>query len=155
MKTIYHLSHIDLDGYSCQLIMRHTPYTIHSFNANYGAEIVQRLEEILEALHNSNEDAIILITDLNLTAHEAKWLNKEVQDLNDKGRNIEIILLDHHGSGQESADKYAWYYLDTERCATKITYDYAKEHFELVLKDYPDFANQMLKIAKERYKKNQ
>lgn len=131
MKTIYHLSHIDLDGYSCQLIMRHTPYTIHSFNANYGAEVVQRLEEILEALHNSNEDAIILITDLNLTGNEAKWLNKEIQDFNDRGRNIELILLDHHGSGQESADRYNWYYLDTERCATKITYDYAREHFEL------------------------
>ena len=51
--------------------------------------------------------------------------------MNDRGRNIEIILLDHHGSGQESADKYKWYYLDTERCATKITYDYAKMHFEL------------------------
>ncbi|MDX1296282.1 MAG: phosphoesterase, partial [Sulfurimonadaceae bacterium] len=105
-KTIYHLSHIDLDGYSCQLVMRHTPYIIHSYNANYGAEVVERLEEIIEALQNSNEDAIVLITDLNLTANEAKWLDAEVQRLNDRGRNIEINLLDHHGSGKESADRY-------------------------------------------------
>jgi len=26
IDTIYHLSHIDLDGYSCQLIMSYTPY---------------------------------------------------------------------------------------------------------------------------------
>jgi len=130
-KTIYHLSHIDLDGYSCQLVMRHTPYTIHSYNANYGAEVLERLNEILEALHNSNEAAIILITDLNLTASEARWLDKEVKDMNDRGRKIEITLLDHHGSGQESADRYDWYYLDTHRSATKITYDYVKEHFTL------------------------
>ncbi len=130
-KTIYHLSHIDLDGYSCQLVMRHTPYTIHSYNANYGAEVLERLEEIIEALQNSNEAAIILITDLNLTPSEAKWLDQEVKTMNEKGRDIEINLLDHHGSGQESADRYDWYTLDTSRSATKITYDYAKIHYEL------------------------
>lgn len=131
-KTIYHLSHIDLDGYSCQLVMRYTPYTIHSYNANYGAEVLERLNEILEALRDSDEAAIILITDLNLTASEARWLDEEIKKMNDRGRQIEITLLDHHGSGQESADRYAWYYLDTQRCATKITYDYAKEHLSLV-----------------------
>ena len=144
-KTIYHLSHIDLDGYSCQLVMRHTPYVIHSYNANYGAEVVERLEEIVEALHNSNENAIILITDLNLTAGEAKWLDQEVTALNDKGRDIEINLLDHHGSGKESADRYSWYTLDTQRCATKITYDYAKAHYDLDepgwMKAYVDVVN--------------
>ena len=130
-KTIYHLSHIDLDGYSCQLVMRHTPYVVHSFNANYGAEVVERLEEIVEALQNSNESAIILITDLNLTLDEARWLDREVESLNGKGRDITVTLLDHHGSGKECAARFGWYTLDTERCATKITYDYAREHYAL------------------------
>ncbi|MFZ2891186.1 MAG: phosphoesterase, partial [Sulfuricurvum sp.] len=39
-KTIYHLSHIDLDGYSCQLVMAQTSHTMISFNANYGAEVM-------------------------------------------------------------------------------------------------------------------
>jgi len=130
-KTIYHLSHIDLDGYSCQLVMRHTPYIIHSYNANYGAEVPERLEEILEAVQNSNEAAIILVTDLNLNAEEARWLDQEVNALNDKGRDVTITLLDHHGSGKECADRFAWYRLDTQRSATKITYDYALEHYDL------------------------
>ena len=130
-KTIYHLSHIDLDGYSCQLVMRHTPYVIHSYNANYGAEVVERLEEIVEALHNSNEAAIILVTDLNLTVDEAKWLDQEVKSLNQKGRDITITLLDHHGSGRDCSERFEWYYLDTERCATKITFDYALIHYHL------------------------
>ncbi len=131
MKKIYHLSHIDLDGYGCQLVMSYTPYTIASYNANYGAEVLERLNEILEAIKTDREDATILISDLNLYPDEARMLDNEVQKLNEKGRNVDIVLLDHHGSGEESAKKYAWYYLDTSRCATKIVYDYAREHFEL------------------------
>jgi len=127
-KTFHHLSHIDLDGYSCQLVMRYTPYKKYNYNANYGAEVKQKLDLILENIRKNREAAIILITDLNLTADESKWLSNEVKKMNDNGMDITIQLLDHHGSGEESAMKYEWYYLDTTRCATKITYDYAKEH---------------------------
>ncbi len=129
-KTIYHLSHIDLDGYSCQLIMKFTPYKTFNYNANYGAEVRQKLEMILESIKKSSESSLILITDLNLTADESRWLNSEVNNLNELKKDIKITLLDHHGSGEDSANKYEWYYLDTSRCATKITYDYVKEHFE-------------------------
>lgn len=129
-KTIHHLSHIDLDGYSCQLVMQYTPYTITNYNANYGAEVKSKLDLILENIRQSKESALILITDLNLTADESRWLHGQVINMNDNNKNVKLTLLDHHGSGEESAKKYEWYYLDTERCATKITYDYAKEHFE-------------------------
>ncbi len=125
-ETIHHLSHIDLDGYSCQFIMKYTPYKTFNYNANYGAEVRQKLDIILENIKKSKEKSIILITDLNLTADESRWLNNEVN----QNKNIRIILLDHHGSGAESAKKYEWYFLDTDRCATKITYDYVKENFE-------------------------
>ncbi|MEA1919036.1 MAG: phosphoesterase [Campylobacterota bacterium] len=132
MKTIHHLSHIDLDGYSCQLVMQSTPYTIYSYNANYGAEVIERLNQIIEAITKSSDDALILITDLNLYPDEAKSLDQRVKKLNDSGRNITIQLLDHHGSGAKTAAQYEWYFLDTDRSATKITYDYAKEHFEFL-----------------------
>jgi oligoribonuclease NrnB/cAMP/cGMP phosphodiesterase (DHH superfamily) len=103
---------------------------MYSYNANYGAEVIERLNEILEAIEKSNEDALILITDLNLYPDEAKLLNQKVTKLNESGRKIEIQLLDHHGSGEKTAKQYEWYYLDTTRSATKITYDYAKEHFD-------------------------
>jgi oligoribonuclease NrnB/cAMP/cGMP phosphodiesterase (DHH superfamily) len=51
--------------------------------------------------------------------------------MNENKKEITLLLLDHHSTGEESAQKYEWYFLDTQRCATKITYDYAKEHFEL------------------------
>jgi oligoribonuclease NrnB/cAMP/cGMP phosphodiesterase (DHH superfamily) len=124
--TIYHLSHIDLDGYSCQLVMQYTPNTMHFYNANYGEEVPERLRQIIEALEQEKE-AMILVTDLNLNANESRWLDGEVTRLNDAGKTITLQLLDHHGSGKESADRYKWYDLDTTRSATKITYDYAKE----------------------------
>jgi len=130
-KTFHHLSHIDLDGYSCQLILEYTPYKRYNYNANYGAEVKEQLSVIIDAIKATKEPSYILITDLNLNADEAKWLNNEVKKLQEKGVDVELQLLDHHGSGEESAKKYEWYYLDTNRCATKITYEFAKEHFEL------------------------
>ncbi|MCI4406514.1 MAG: phosphoesterase [Sulfuricurvum sp.] len=129
--TFYHLSHIDLDGYSCQLVMAQTEHTMYSYNANYGAEVMDRLEEIIETIKKAKQEATILISDLNLYPEEAKWLNNEVNRLNEGGWNITITLLDHHGSGKETAAQYPWYFLDTERCATKIVYDYALEHYGL------------------------
>ncbi|WP_455755703.1 DHH family phosphoesterase [Sulfurimonas sp.] len=129
-ETIHHLSHIDLDGYSCQFIMQYTPYKITNYNANYGAEVKSKLDLILENIRKSKQSALILITDLNLTADESRWLNNEVRKMNDDKLDVKITLLDHHGSGQESAKKYEWYFLDESRCATKIMYDYTKENFE-------------------------
>ncbi|MBD3800786.1 MAG: phosphoesterase [Campylobacterales bacterium] len=124
--TIYHLSHIDLDGYSCQLVMQHTPHAMHFYNANYGEEVPERLRQIVEALEHERE-AMILVTDLNLTPDESSWLDGEVKRFNEAGKKITLQLLDHHGSGKESAARYNWYLLDTDRSATKITYEFAKE----------------------------
>jgi len=124
--------------------MRYTPYEIFNYNANYGAEVKQKLELILENITKSKSSSRILITDLNLTSDESRWLNNEVKKLNDYKQDIELTLLDHHGSGEDSANKYKWYYLDTARCATKITYDHAKEHFEL---DEPEWMNKFVNIV--------
>lgn len=144
-KTIHHLSHIDLDGYSCQLVMKYTPYKKFNYNANYGAEVKQKLEMILENIIKAKEPALILITDLNLTADESRWITGEVRKLGENKLDVELTLLDHHGSGEESAKKHDWYYLDVNRCATKITYDYVKEHFEYDepawMKKYVDIVN--------------
>lgn len=130
-RTIHHLSHTDLDGYSCQLVMKYTPYDIINYNANYGAEVKQTLELILENITKNSSSSTIFITDLNLTMEEAKWLDLEVSKLNDTKKDIKLILLDHHSSGEDCAKKFDWYFLDTSRSATKITYDYSKENFTL------------------------
>jgi len=132
--NIYHLSHIDLDGYGCQYLTKNCfsdPKTskIESYNANYGPEVKARLEEIITAIKRekfmgkTDIEHVILVTDLNLTTKEAKWLEKEAMNVGAK-----IQLLDHHGSGEKTAEQYAWYKLDTTKCATLITYEWLKTH---------------------------
>lgn len=143
-RIIHHLSHIDLDGYSCQLIMKYTSYKKYNYNANYGAEVKSKLEIILEKIQKEKKAALILISDLNLTADESKWLTHEVAKLNKAKLDLKITLLDHHGSGAQSAKIYDWYTLDESRCATKIVYDYAKEHFNL---DEPEWMEKYVNVV--------
>lgn len=124
---VYHLSHTDLDGYGCQLITSELYKNIRFYNSNYGDEVLFRLKQIMGDLELSGQDDnMILITDLNLSLDEAKNIDKMVKE-KQKTKNVTLQLLDHHISGLECAKKYPWYYLDTSRSASKITYDYMNE----------------------------
>ena len=127
---LYHLSHIDLDGYGCQYITNEYFKDINFYNSNYGNEITQKLEQIMSDIKKDDEkEAKLLITDLNLSMEQANLLQKLVENEKEK-RDIKLTLLDHHKTGRECAQKFEWYYLDEKRCATKITYDYFSKKFE-------------------------
>ncbi len=127
--TVFHLSHIDLDGYGCQYLTSKVFNTIRFYNANYGAEVQQKLEQIYSDIkkekEQNNTTPLILITDLNLTTKECNALEKEAMKLGAK-----ILLLDHHGTGANAAERFAWYHLDTSKCATLITYEWLTENFD-------------------------
>jgi len=126
----FHISHTDLDGYGCQLVTKKIFPNGMYLNANYGLEVKNAIKIVLEALlEYKNDDIFLLISDLNLTIDESKNLDKNIVKLNKDGFNIKLQLLDHHGTGSKSANKYDWYYLDTNRCATKIVYEYFKENY--------------------------
>lgn len=128
---LFHISHTDLDGYGCQLITKEFFKEGFFINANYGLEVKLSIAKVLKDIENyKDEEILILITDLNLTMGESKDLNKNIENLNKDGYKIKLQLLDHHGTGQKSADKYDWYFLDTSRSATKITYDYMCENYD-------------------------
>ncbi|ALV65100.1 DHH family phosphoesterase [Campylobacter fetus] len=119
---IYHLSHTDLDGYSAQLVTSFYLKNIKFYNSNYGKEIDDKFTHILSQI--GDEKAIVLITDLNLTMQQCIHYENLISD-----KNIKLILLDHHQTGLECADKFEWYYMDSKRCATKITYDFFSSMF--------------------------
>ena len=130
MQRIYHLSHIDLDGYGCQYLTTKLFDTIECYNANYGPEVKARLEEIIKKIsqdkfvYGEDDEYLILITDLNLTTKEANWIEKEVTNAGAK-----IQLLDHHSTGLNASERFAWYYLDTTKCATLITYEWLIKNY--------------------------
>ena len=125
---LFHISHTDLDGYGCQLITKEFFEKGFFYNANYGNEVKLTIKKVLEQIEDFiDEEIFFLISDLNLTPQESKDLDKNINDLNASGFNIKLQVLDHHATGQKSADMYDWYYLDINRCATKIVYDYMCE----------------------------
>ena len=125
---IFHLSHIDLDGYGCQYLTKQVFNKIKFYNANYGAEVTERLEQIYSDIKSLKEQSdikpLILITDLNLTTKECNKLEKEAIKLGAK-----LLLLDHHATGINAAQRFAWYILDDTKSATKITYNWLRENF--------------------------
>lgn len=120
--TLHHLSHTDLDGYSCQMVSAHYFDSINFYNSNYGKEINECFNQILASIQiSTSEKHVILITDLNLTMDQAKEFESKVSICD---KEIMMFVLDHHKTGQECADAFEWYFLDSSRCATKITYDF-------------------------------
>ena len=143
MQHVYHLSHIDLDGYGCQYLTTQCYETIDCFNANYGPEVSARLGEIVKKIEQDKfvqgdeTERLILITDLNLTTKEGNWIEKEAIRIGAK-----LQLLDHHATGEKAAERFAWYKLDTTRCATLITYDWLQTHYAF------DKENSLARIVK-------
>jgi len=133
---LFHISHTDLDGYGCQLLTKEMLLTKQFkkgffYNANYGNEVKLTIKKVLGQIENFKDEKIFfLISDLNLTAQESKDLDRNINILNDSGFDIKLQVLDHHATGQRSADIYNWYYLDISRCATKIVYDYMCQEFD-------------------------
>ena len=139
---LFHISHTDLDGYSCQFLTSKVFEKTEYFNANYGMEVKLTILKVLENIKKyKDEDILVIISDLNLTLQESIDLDSEIKRLNDEGYNITLQLLDHHITGKKSAEKFSWYFLDDKRCATKIVYDYLLDKFNASIKDYEFLVN--------------
>lgn len=110
--NVIHISHIDLDGYGSSYLVGEyleKQTNLMQDNTNYG-QIVDKLLD-----YDIEEETIVIITDLNLTLDECVHLDS---------RTKRWMVIDHHGTGQESADQYSQnYYLNTEYCATQLTYN--------------------------------
>lgn len=112
----FHLSHTDLDGYSAQFITKFYLQNIEFYNSNYGKEIDEKFEIIISKVASGD---MLLITDLNLTPIQCENFSRLIAE-----KGAKILLLDHHQSGLECAKTFPWYFLDSSRSATKITYDF-------------------------------
>jgi oligoribonuclease NrnB/cAMP/cGMP phosphodiesterase (DHH superfamily) len=133
-RKVFHLSHIDLDGYGCQVISSRVYKNVEYFNSSYGQEIDDRLSSICKRVKSGD---LVLITDLNLDMAQSKYIDKKSKEM-----GFELLLLDHHKTGKECADSFEWYILDVNRSATKITYDYFKSKVDIAdLKYYVECIN--------------
>jgi oligoribonuclease NrnB/cAMP/cGMP phosphodiesterase (DHH superfamily) len=126
---LYHLSHIDLDGYSCQLLTSYIFKDRHYYNANYGKEVLTRVDQIFEDIEKQKKDRkiFLLLTDLNLSPKEADYLESKKQE---SPYDIHLQLLDHHITGLDVSERFSWYHLNDKKSATLITHEYLKRNFQ-------------------------
>lgn len=143
---IYHLSHIDGDGYGCNLVLDvMSKYevkiegintnNISSYNANYDY-IEKELDMIIEEIEKDDLETnkLLLITDLNLK--NKNYIEKILPIL--EKNNCKIFLIDHHVTSKEISDNYDWYNVFTDNCATK-------EFFNLIIEQ-----NKSLNLKKNK-----
>lgn len=137
MIKLFHISHTDLDGFSCQFLTNKVFNNSKFYNANYGLEVKQALSQALNDIEKFKDSKILfIISDLNLNPQESLELDIKIKDLKDSGFDIKLQLLDHHITGKKSSEKYDWYYLDDKRCATKIVFDYLIKEFNAPINEY-------------------
>ena len=121
--TIFSLSHIDLDGYASQFLLKENLETkIHYYNSNYGNEIDKVLSNMFKKMKYIKEKKLLIITDLNLTTSQCLSLDNLRND------NFEIILIDHHITGKSSSEKFEWYFLNPNYCSTYLVNQFLKEN---------------------------
>jgi len=147
---LFHLSHNDLDGYGAQYMTRAAGFRARYYNADY-RDVPATLERIFADMAEAEEPALLLITDLNLTAEQADMVARRIggggeaetkpsapaktgllsPDMAAMLKQMfagtrpasEVMLLDHHATGEDAAAKYAWYHLDTSRCASRLAFE--------------------------------
>ena len=112
---LFHLSHIDLDGYGCQFLTAQYNPGMEMFNCNYGA-VLDKLDIIAQTI--TKEDTL-LITDINLNFKEAKRADSLQKEI-----GFKLQLLDHHATGKDVEPLYDWYLLDETKCGTLLTFEY-------------------------------
>ncbi|BDR28397.1 tRNA ligase subunit PheS family protein [Helicobacter suis] len=132
---VFHLSHIDLDGYGCQFVSRCFFSEIKFYNANYGREVGARLHEII----TDTKKAIKMIAIGHTfrrdhdTTHTPMFSQVEglVVDKGVHFGHLKHILEEFLQAGLEASKVYTWSFLLTERSASKITWETLKAQYPL------------------------
>jgi len=145
---VFHLAHIDADGYGSSLVYDYNEQTggkvfgesvrqTNKYYANYDY-IGDMVEIIVNDIKKKPGKKLFLVTDLSLRGTDLdkpqNKLNKEEADqysidvLNRLVKDLEqydcqIKVVDHHASGHNEANAFDWYRLDTSKSATLGMYD--------------------------------
>jgi len=145
-KTVHHLSHNDLDGYSPQVISQlSTLEVVEYIHCGYD-RFEKELEKVMSVFEENKEvvsfeTSAILITDIAPTSEEiVERLNKLFT------AGLTVVLLDHHDTAKWISEKYPeWAFItskinDRLTCATELYYLYLKEKDCFLVHVYESYA---------------
>ncbi len=154
---LFHLSHNDLDGYGAQYLTRAAGFRARYYNADY-RDVPATLERIFADMAEAGGPSLLLITDINLTDEQADMVARRIAGMGGGGQGApaparqgllsaemaallrqsiaperpapELLLLDHHATGEQAAARHPWYHLDTSRCASRLMFEAIAPYLE-------------------------
>lgn len=125
IKNTILLSHTDLDGESCIILAQNYFKNLVSKRISYSA-ILHTLQEIVAELSTSDEKLQLLITDLKMSEQDFQYLQENHQCFSN------IVVIDHHLYDFEIPNiPNAEVYINTNYCATALTYKYLSKEIDL------------------------
>ncbi len=151
MSNILSLSHTDLDGVGCQIVLYQAYGDLTIMNCGY-SNLKEYINMIEDHLHRHRIISKVYITDLHFTEENFKQLDYMVELFH----YVDFIYIDHHHYDfdyKQFEKQNLSITVDESRSATKITYDtFFRNHdenlrkfvdkinaYDIWLKDTPDF----------------
>ena len=144
---LFHISHNDLDGYASQFAVSRVFYNVAFFNGNYHELdylISVVMKQIKMEILAGKPPLMLLITDVNLDLKTAQNLHKQINKLPVK---VQLQLIDHHATGRQCAQQFDWYHLDTQCCATRLTYQWLKPWLNNDTDNYLDELSDLVNVT--------
>ena len=118
----YCITHNDLDGIGCAILMEKVFPEVKTFTIDY-----RELPEVLPRVLEKAKMSPVYITDIALTEELAKLCD-------DHGK---VQHVDHHISSKKVSDKYPWSLFDVNNCATYLLWKMLSQYANL--EDYKEF----------------
>ena len=116
---IYHMSHVDMDGFACSMVMAEATVDgrVHFINAQYGNGVQDGVDELVRLASNRDGKILVIVTDLGLTYDQCVQLDTLM--VND----VDVRVVDHHPVHDSIKDSFEWYFQDKGASATALLYD--------------------------------
>lgn len=121
-------SHIDLDGYGCNIVLKNTVGKVVQINDEDITNVnYDKINEVVsDFIQNKkyNDYDIVFITDISVNEEVAEMINS----VNNNSKSVKFLLFDHHQTAL-FLNKYDWAIVKIEDengkvCGTSLFYDY-------------------------------
>ena len=120
---IYAITHNDLDGIGCAILMEKIHPEVQTFAIDY-----RELDEMLPRVLSTAGKNQVYVLDISLNQEQAELCSK-----------YNVQHIDHHSSSKKLMDKYQWSFTDISHCATYHLYEMFKPY--ATLNDYKAFVD--------------
>ena len=123
-KKVYAITHNDLDGIGCAVLLEKVYPQIQTYAIDY-----RELNEVLpNILKEAGKETLVYLTDISLNEQQAQICNE-----------FKVQHIDHHSSSMKLMSKYDWSFTDPSHCATYHLYNMLCQYANI--QDYKKFVD--------------